>query len=169
MSSAPRIQPIRSRSFYWEDPQDALRRGKGLSGLAFLRGIVDGSLPQPPLGDAMGFRLVEAEEGRALFTLPIAEHHYNLIGSVHGGVCATLIDSATGCAIMSTISAGDRWTTLSLSVDYLAALDAGSGLVRCEARVVRAGKRIAIADAEVRDVEGRVYARGSTTCLIMRA
>jgi len=170
MSSASTIHvPPRTRTFEWLDPIQLVRDGAGMSGLDYLRAIAAGRLPQPPLGEALGFRLVEADDGRAVFTCVPAEHHYNLIGTVHGGLAAALIDSATGCAVMSALPAGDQWTTLSLRVDYLAGLDLSVGLLTCEARLVRAGRRTAIADADLRDANGKVYARGSTTCLLMRA
>jgi len=166
---ALRAPQLRTRTFHWLDPMDALERGVGLTGLEYLAAIARGEIAQPPLGEAMGFRLTEIESGRALFTAEVAEHHYNLIGSVHGGFAATLIDSASGCAVMSTLGVGDRWTTLNLQIDYLAGLDRDAGAIVCEGRLVRVGRRTAIADAELRDTQGRVYARGSSTCLIMRA
>lgn len=163
------VSPVaRARTFAWLDPIDAVGRGAGMTGLEYLQAIVDGRIAQPPLGEALGFRLTEIEKGRAVFRCVPAEYHYNLIGTVHGGLAATLIDSATGCAVMSSLPAGDQWTTLSLSVDYLAGIDLRVDGLVCEARVVRVGRRTAIADGELRDGAGRVYARGSTTCLVMR-
>jgi uncharacterized protein (TIGR00369 family) len=159
----------RARTFEWLDPIDAARRGAGMTGLAHLMAIADGRIGQPPIGEALGFRLTEVERGRAVFRCVPAEHHYNLIGSVHGGLAAALIDSATGCAVMSTLPAGDAWTTVSLRVDYLSAIDVSVEALICEGRTVRVGRRTAIADAELKDPAGRVYARGSTTCLVMRA
>jgi uncharacterized protein (TIGR00369 family) len=160
--------PGRARTFRWLDPIDAVRRGDGLTGLQYLEGIAAGRIAQPPIGEALGLKLTEATKGRAVFRCVPGEYHYNIIGSVHGGLAATLIDSATGCAVMSALPVGDQWTTLSLRVDYLSGIDLEVAELICEARLVRAGRRTAIADAEVRGPDGRVYARGSTTCLVMR-
>ncbi|MBL8678135.1 MAG: PaaI family thioesterase [Myxococcales bacterium] len=161
--------PRRERTFAWEDPRAAARAGAALSGIEYLRAIATGALPQPPIGMALGMRLTQVSEGRAVFECTPDETHFNLIGTVHGGLAATLIDSATGCAIYSTLGLGDRWTTVNLSVDYLAGLDEHSGPIRCEANVVRVGGTIAIADARVLDGRGALVARGSTTCLVRRA
>jgi uncharacterized protein (TIGR00369 family) len=165
---AQRADAARTRTFQWGDPVAAAERGAALGGLAYLRAIVAGEIPQPPIAEALDMRLTEVEPGRAVFTCDPSEIHYNLIGTVHGGLAATLIDSATGCAVYSALDPGDRWTTLNLSVEYLAGIDQTTGLVTCEARTVRVGRRVGIADAVVRDGSGRVYARGSTTCLLTR-
>ena len=116
----------------------------------------------------LGFGAIEVEEGRATFTVEPAEFHYNPIGSVHGGLAATLIDSATGCAVHTTLPAGTGYVTVNFSVDLVKGIGDGVGVLRCEGRVVRAGGRIAVADAEVRGPDGTLYARGTATCLILR-
>jgi uncharacterized protein (TIGR00369 family) len=165
---ADACRTARSRSCHGGDPVATAARGAGLGGLAYLRAVVAGALPQPPIAEALDLRLTEVESGRAVFTCTPGEMHYNLIGSVHGGLAATLIDSATGCAVYSTLDVGDGWTTLNLSVEFLAGVDRDTGPLSCEGRVVRVGRRVGIADATVRDDRGRVYARGSTTCLLFR-
>jgi uncharacterized protein (TIGR00369 family) len=157
----------RTRTLSWQDPHALARSARHCSGLDFLRAIASGELAQPPIGDVLGFRLIEAEPGRVVFRCDMDERHFNLIGSVHGGLVATLIDSASGCAVYTTLARGDAWTTLNLGVDYLRPTP-GEGPVRCVGRVVRVGRRTGVADAELLDAEGRVCARGSSTCLIMR-
>ena len=160
----------RRRTVLWEDPHQLAASAEGRSGLDFLRAVATGQLPPAPFFDVVGIRLVEVDEGRVVFESEIGEHQYNLIGSVHGGFAASIIDSATGCAVYSTIGVGDRWTTLDLGVDYLRPLDVDTGLVRCEAQVVTVGRRIGIADAVVkRSRDGKVVARGRTRCMIFRA
>lgn len=95
------------------------------------------------------------------------EHHYNPIGSVHGGVYATVLDSATGCAVHSTLPAGVGYTSLDLSVKFLRGMTAGTGRALCEGRVVHRGRRTALAEATLRDTEGRLLATASSTCLIV--
>jgi len=159
----------RTQRFSWGDPFALAAAAEGKTGLAFLEGIAASRLPQAPMMDALSIELIEVEHGRTAFECSLTEVHYNLIGTVHGGFAATMLDSATGCAVYSTLGVGDRWTTLSLSVDYLRPLSVASGRVRCEAEIVRVGRRTGIADGELRDSDGRLVARGRTTCLVMRA
>ena len=89
----------RTRSITWMDPEPMVAAGRRLGGLEFLRAIISGELPQPPIAETLGFRLREVDEGRAAFDVVPAEYQYNPIGVVHGGVAATLLDSAMTCAI----------------------------------------------------------------------
>ena len=163
------MEVARTRRFSWGDPFALAAAAEGKTGLAFLEAIVAGRLPLAPMMDALSIELSEVEHGRTVFECDVTEVHYNLIGTVHGGFAATLLDSATGCAVYSTLDAGDRWTTLGLQVDYLRPLSVDSGRVRCEANVVRVGGRIGLADGLLTDGDGRPVARGRTTCLVVRA
>lgn len=153
----------------WEDPRPLAEAGRGLSGLEFLQKIVRGELPRPPLAALMNFDLVELSEGRAVFAVQPAEYHYNPIGVVHGGLAATLLDSAMGCAIHSTLPAGTGYTTLEIKVNFVRPMSAETGRVRCEAKVVHVGSRTATAEGRVIDEAGKLYAHGTTTALILRA
>ena len=117
----------------------------------------------------MNFSLIEVGEGHAVFAVEPAEYHYNPIGVVHGGLAATLLDSAMGCAVHSTLAAGSGYTTLEIKVNFIRAMTAETGRVRCEANVVHAGARTATAEGRVIDEAGKLYAHGTTTCLILRA
>ena len=158
----------RTRTVTWEDPRALAKAAVGLSGIDYLRKIVSGELPPPPIGVLMNFRIAELSEGRAVFTVEPAEYHYNPIGVVHGGVAATLLDSAMGCAVHSTLPAGASYTTLEIKVNYLRPLLADTGMVRCEANIVYVGGRTATAEGRVTDQRGKLYAHGTTTCLIFR-
>jgi uncharacterized protein (TIGR00369 family) len=158
----------RTRTVTWEDPRSLAEAGKGLSGLEYLQKIAAGELPRPPIGALMDFGIAELGEGRAVFTAQPAEYHYNPIGVVHGGLAATLLDSAMGCAVHSTLPAGAGYTTLEIKVNYVRAMTAETGLVRCEAQVVYVGGRTATAEGRVVDEEGKLYAHGTTTCIIFR-
>ena len=159
----------RTRTVQWEDPRPLGEAGRGSSGLAFLQKIVSGELPQPPLARLLNFDLVEVSEGHAMFTVVPAEYHYNPIGVVHGGLAATLLDSAMGCAIHSTLPAGAGYTTLEIKVNVIRAMTGETGRVRCEAKVVHVGARTATAEGRVVDEAGKLYAHGTTTCLIRRS
>ena len=157
----------RRRETSWEDPRALGATAAEMTGLEFMRAYRDGAMPAPPIAVTVGFDLVEADEGRTVFTCEPGEHHYNLIGSVHGGLVATLIDSATGTAVHTTLAKGELYGTVNLSVDMLRPVSEKTGLLRTEGTVVHRGRRIAIATAEVKsDADGKVYARGQATCMI---
>jgi uncharacterized protein (TIGR00369 family) len=158
----------RTRTFTWEDPRTAAKAAVGLSGMEYLQKIVRGELPPPPIAELMNFRLAELSEGQAVFTVTPAEYHYNPIGVVHGGIAATLLDSAMGCAVHSTLPAGASYTTLEIKVNYIRALTTATGEVRGEAKVIHGGGRTAIAEGRVVDARGKLYAHATTTCIIFR-
>lgn len=159
----------RTRTVNWHDPRSLGEAARGLSGLEFLQKIVSGELPSPPLAMLMNFRLLKVAEGHAVFGVEPAEYHYNPIGVVHGGLAATLLDSALGCAVHSTLPAGSGYTTLEIKINFIRAMTAETGRVRCEASVVHVGARTATAEGRVIDEAGKLYAHGTTTCLILRA
>jgi uncharacterized protein (TIGR00369 family) len=138
-------------------------------GLGFLRAIISGELPQPPISELVGFHLTEADKGRAVFEGLPEFHHYNPIGSVHGGFAATLLDSALGCAIFSTLLKGDTWTTLELKVNYVRAMTQDTGPVRAEGRVIHRGRTLATSEGDLKDKSGKLYAHATTTCMIFPA
>jgi uncharacterized protein (TIGR00369 family) len=137
--------------------------------MEYLEKIASGEFPSAPLAALLGFRLAEVGEGRAVFTLVPAEFHYNPIGVVHGGVAATLLDSALGCAVHSTLPANATYTTLEVKVNFIRAITMKTGLVSCEAHVVHVGRQTATAEGRLVDEAGKLYAHGTTTCLIMRS
>ena len=139
---------------------------KSYDGLGFAKAIADGTLPQPPICELLNFHLVEAEYGRAAFEGIPEFRHYNPIGTVHGGFAATLLDSALGVAIFSTLAKGDAWTTLELKVNFVRALTKDSGPVRAEGRIVHRGRTVATSEGDLKDRAGKLYAHASTTCMI---
>jgi uncharacterized protein (TIGR00369 family) len=160
----------RTRRTSWEDPRAIGATAAEMSGLDFMRALRDGELPAPPIAVTVGFELTEADEGRTVFTCEPGEHHYNLIGSIHGGLVATLIDSATGTAVHTTLAKGELYATVNLSVDMLRPVTDQTGTLITEGEVVHRGRNIAIATAETRgERDGKVYARGQATCFIYKA
>jgi uncharacterized protein (TIGR00369 family) len=139
------------------------------SGLEFLTDMVDGKLPQAPMCATMGFHLAAVSEGYARFDGVPELRHYNPIGTVHGGFAATLLDSALGCAVFTTMAQGEAWTTLEFKVNLVRPIDKDTGPVRAEARVVHRGRTVATADGTVKDRDGKLYAHASTTCMIFPA
>ena len=159
----------RTRTFSWEDPHSTAETGRSLSGLEYLQKIVAGELPAPPMGALMNFRIVELDAGRATFAAQPAEYHYNPNGSVHGGLAATLLDSAMGCAVHSVLPAGVGYTTLEIKVNYLRPMTRDTGQVRCEANTIHVGRSTATAEGRIVDEDGKLYAHATTTCIIFRA
>jgi uncharacterized protein (TIGR00369 family) len=150
------------------DPHALAARGRELSGMDYVRAIFAGELPPPPIATLMGFRGVEAEPGRAVFEILPGDEHYNPIGSVHGGVALTLLDSAMGCAVLTLLEAGVGYATLEVKANFVRPITSETGLVRCEGTVLHAGSRVATAEGRVVDAAGTLLAHGTTTCLIMR-
>jgi uncharacterized protein (TIGR00369 family) len=159
----------RARSYEWADPAVLAAVAPGRAGLDVMRAVAAGELPQAPIGATLGFRLVEVSEGRAVFEGEPAEYHYNPIGTVHAGFALTLLDSAMGCALVTTLEdAAVPWTTLEVKGNFTRALTSGSGPVRCTGTVVHGGRTVATTEARVEDAAGRLCAHGTSTILIRR-
>jgi uncharacterized protein (TIGR00369 family) len=142
---------------------------KSYDGIGFLKAIIGGTLPNPPISELLGFHLVEAGDGRAAFEGLPEFRHYNPIGTVHGGFAATLLDSALGCAIFSTLHKGDTWTTLELKLNFVRPMNKDTGPVRAEGRIVHRGRTVATSEGDLKDRAGKLYAHASTTCMIFPA
>jgi uncharacterized protein (TIGR00369 family) len=163
------MQP-RTRTVTWDDPVDSAARGRGLAGIDYLSQIASGTIPPPPIAVLLGFELVEVEEGRAVFAVTPGEFHYNPIGAVHGGLAATLLDSAMGCAVHSTLPAGTGYTTLEFKVNFARAITGETGRIVCEGTLIHRGRTVATAEGRVTAEEtGKLLAHGTTTCLLFSA
>jgi uncharacterized protein (TIGR00369 family) len=160
---------MRRRTFEWEEPGRIAEAGAEHSGLEVMRAIVDGELPAPPIARLLDMNLVEVEHGRAVFELEPAEWMYNPLGSVHGGIAATILDSCLGCAVHTTLARGVGFTTTDLQVRYVRALREGDGRVLAEGRVVHRGSRTATAEGRMylAGDEDRLLAHATTGCVIL--
>ncbi len=138
----------------------------GLSGMQVLDAIFSGKLPPPPMGDTLDFVPIHIEPGAAVFQGRPQRRHYNPLGTVHGGWFATLLDSAVGCAVHSTLPAGKGYTTLELKVNMVRSLTNDVPLVRAEGKVIHAGRQVATAEGRLVGPDGKLYAHATTTCLI---
>ncbi len=157
---------LRERTTTWQDPAITASHVGREPGLAMLEAVRDGRLPAAPIGATLGFHLDVVEEGRAVFSLDPGEHHYNPIGSVHGGVFATLLDSAAGCAVHSTLPAGIGYTSIDLNVRFVRGITASTGRITAEGRVLNQGRRLALAEATLTDAGGRLLATATSSCLL---
>jgi len=160
--------PQRRRSYEWQDPAISAAVAPGVAGIDFFRALLDGELPIPPIAATLGFTMVAADPGRVVFEFTPAEFHYNPIGSVHGGVYATMCDSACGCAVHSMLPKGAYYTSQDLSVKFLRPITGSTGTLRCEGTVIHLGSRTALAEARLSDRQGKLYAHGTSSCLIFR-
>ncbi len=138
---------------------------EGLTGLEQLRAMIAGG-GVARIGKTLGFALAEAGDGSAVFTATPGLAHYNPIGTVHGGLAATLLDSACGCAVHSRLSSTQGYTTLELKVAYHKAMTEKTGEVRAEGRVVSIGRRAAFAEATLKGADGKLYASATSTLLV---
>ena len=148
--------------------EDKAEERRDLNGLEYMRQLMTGEREASGMARLMNMRLVEVEEGRAVFAVAPDERHYNGLGIAHGGLAATLLDSALGCAINTVMPAGRVFTTLEMKINYVRPMRRETGEVRCEARVIHVGGRTATAEGKVLDAAGKLYAHATTTCLIFR-
>ena len=156
----------RSRTVTWFDPMATAERAAGLSGLEFRQAVVAGEVPGPPIGALMGFTGGSAEQGRVPFLCTPDESVYNPIGVVHGGLVCTLLDSALGCAVHTTLPVGTAYTSLELKVSYLRPVTRDSGQLVTVGTVTKPGRRAAFAEGTVRDGTGRLVATATSTLLV---
>ena len=140
-----------------------------MAGMDFLCAIRDGRLPAPPIAQLLGFRLVEVDTGHAVFEVQPGEQHYNPIGVVHGGLAMTLLDSAMGCAVQTHMPAGGSYTTLEAKTNLVRAITSSTGVLRAIGKTLHVGNRVATAEARLVDRAGKLYAHGTTTCLVFAA
>jgi uncharacterized protein (TIGR00369 family) len=156
----------RSRTFSWTDPAaNAAELGRR-SGLELLQAMAKGEIPAPPVMHLMDMAGMAAEEGSVTFYLDPQEFHYNPLGSVHGGVLSTLLDTAAACSVHSTLPAGVAYTSLDLNVKFLRAVTTASGRLTTTGTVLQRGRRTALAEARMLDAKGRLVAHATSSCLI---
>ncbi|MCR9071470.1 MAG: PaaI family thioesterase [Alphaproteobacteria bacterium] len=157
----------RSRTYSWQNTAPLAEATKALDGLTLLSKVASGELPAPSIAATMGFRLAEVAEGRAVFEGAWQEFLTNPAGTVHGGWYGTILDSAMGCAVHTTLPAGTGYTTLEYKVNITRGVGPDTGTLRAEGTVVHRGRRTATAEATLVDANGKVFAHATTTCIIL--
>ncbi|MFI6128897.1 PaaI family thioesterase [Micromonospora sp. NPDC051141] len=156
----------RSRTFTWSDPVAGAAHVGRRGGLDLLRAMIAGELAAPPVMHLIDMARMTADEGRVVVELLPQEFHYNPLGTVHGGVLSTLLDTAAGCAVHTTLPAGVGYTSLDLNVKFLRPVTVTSGMLRCEGTVLQRGRRTALAEARLTDPADRLVAHATSTCLL---
>lgn len=155
-----------SKTISWVDPRPQAAQALTMSGLEYLQAMVDGTIPAPPIASHINLEIAEVRPGVAIMAATPDESHYNPIGSVHGGFFATLLDSVCGCAVQSTLSVGQAYTSLDLNVSFLRGITTETGRVVATGRVTKPGSRAAFVEADIKDADGRLLATATSTCLV---
>jgi uncharacterized protein (TIGR00369 family) len=154
----------RTRTFSWSDPAPTAAQLGRRSGRELLLAMAAGELPAPPVMDLLGVERLEVDQGRVVVAMTPQEFHYNPLGTVHGGVLATLLDTAAGCAVHATLPAGVGYTSLDLVTRFLRPVTVASGVLRCEGTVLSRGRTTALAEARLTDGKGRLVAHATSSC-----
>ncbi len=158
--------PERQRHITWEDPMIGAQKALGMAGLDYITALIEGSVPPPPIVGLMRMRAVSAEFGTVTFSCEPDESMYNPIGTVHGGLVCTLLDSVLGCATQTTLPLGQAYTSLDLTVSYLRPVTAASGTLTAVGRVTKPGNRAAFTEGTVHDASGKLVATATSTLLV---
>ncbi len=158
--------PSVERSHEWLEPRQLAKSAGLLSGQEYLEAWRKGDLT-PPMASTLGFQLSTFGDGEVEIACSPGDFHYNPYGTVHGGLAATLLDSATGCAVQSKLPAGTGYATLNLAINYLRPVTTESGDLRCIGRVVSLGRTVAVSEGELTDSSDRIVARAMATCIIL--
>jgi uncharacterized protein (TIGR00369 family) len=158
--------PQRSRTVTWHEPGPGVARGLTMAGIDYLKAIIAGELPPPPMVALMQFELVEAEPGRVVFTCSPDGSVYNPNGGVHGGLVCTLLDSVAALALHSTLPAGKGYTSVEIKVNYLKAVRLGAGPLTATGTVVKSGSRVGFTEGVVTDASGAIVATATSTLLV---
>jgi uncharacterized protein (TIGR00369 family) len=156
----------RSRTVTWHEPGPGTARGLSMAGIDYLKAMIAGELPPPPMAALMQFDLVEAEPGKVVFTCTLDGSVYNPNGAVHGGLVCTLLDSVAGLAVHSTLPAGKGYTSIEIKVNYLKGVRPNAGPLAATGTVVKAGSRVAFTEGVVTDASGTVLATATSTLLV---
>ena len=144
-------------------------RQNAMTGLEFVQGLANGTLPLNTIAQTLGYDIVEAEDGRVVITVEPRDSHLNPAGTVHGGLAATLLDSCMGLAVRSTLAKGINSTTLEFKISFMRPITPQTGEIRAEGWVINCGRRVGIAEGRITDRQGRILVHGTTTCLIFES
>ena len=158
----------KTRTFNYGESFEAIQLSKDLTGLEYLQGMQKGEIPEAPAVSALDIEISEVTFGKANFEFIPQDFHYNAVGTVHGGVISTILDTAMGCTLMTTLTKDLTFTTLELKVNFIKAVTVKTGKMIAVGKIIHAGRTTAIIEASLIDEVGKVYAHGTSTCLIMQ-
>ena len=158
----------RSLTVTWEDPMIGASAAMTMSGLDYLRAVMTGAIPPPPIMKLINFHFTTIEKGHVIFEIMPAEYHCNPMGTIHGGIACTILDSVTGCAVHSTLPAGTGHTSLEIKVNFTRVITVKTGLLKCEGNIIHAGRQIATSEGRITDMAGNLYAHAVSTCMIFQ-
>ncbi|HEX5202634.1 PaaI family thioesterase [Paractinoplanes rhizophilus] len=156
----------RTRTFGWTDPAAHAAEIGRRSGLDLLQAMARGDFPAPPIMHLIDLASLEAEEGTVTLRLDPQEFHYNPLGSMHGGVISTLLDTAAACSVHSTLPVGVGYTSLDLTVKFLRPITIATGRIVCTGKVLQRGRRTALAEASIVDGADRLMAHATSSCIL---
>lgn len=158
--------PVRERTFSWHDPAEIRALARGKSGLEFLRAMLAGEIPAPPVAALVGMEVEAIEPGRVVFAFQPAEFHLNPNGVLHGGIAALVCDTACGCAVTTELPPGGTCATLEIKVNYIRPVGVGASRLACTGTVLHLGRRSALAEAKLLDTAGKLVAHATSTLMI---
>ena len=159
----------RMRTIVWDDPQINKRDSvSSISGLDYLRAIRDGNISPPPVAKLIGYQIKEVDYGFAAFELHPGEHLYNPFATVHGGILSTLLDTTMTAAVLTTLQQNITCSTVEIKVNFIKPVSAESKLVRCEARIIHVGRKLATVEGRIKGENDELYAHGVSTCMIFK-
>ena len=159
----------RTRTITWHDPAEAAGLARSLTGLEFLHRIASGQIPPPPVAELVGFRPTYVMPGRVVFAYGPREDHYNPLGTVHGGILTTVLDTVMGCAVQSLLDVGVVYVTIELKTSFVRPVTLATGILRAEGTVVHPGSRVSTAEAKLLDENGNLFAHATSTFLVKNA
>jgi uncharacterized protein (TIGR00369 family) len=163
------VAPARSRLVTWQDPAELRRAAHSLTGLELLHRIASRQLPPPPVADLVGFAPTFVAPGHVVFSYEPREEHYNALGTVHGGIVTTILDTAMSCAVHSELQSGVAYATVELKTSFVRPVTLAAGRLRAEGRVVHGGRQVATAEARLLDDLGTLFATATSTSVILAA
>jgi len=159
----------RKKTIIWADPEINKRDASAsISGLAYLKAIKDGKISPPPIAMLVGYKIYKIENGYAVFELNPAEFHYNPFATVHGGILSTLLDTAMTASVLSTLQKGFSCTTIEIKVNFIKPVTTKTEILRCEAKPIHIGKRLATVEGQLKGKNGELHAHGTSTCSILK-
>jgi len=159
----------RKRTIFWDDPNVSARDAALISGLDYLKGIKDGRISPPPIAMLVGYKILKVDRGYTVYELDPNEYHYNPFATVHGGIISTLLDTTMTASVLSTLGKGVSCSTAEIKVNFIRPVTVDTGTLRCEAKPIHIGNRLATAEGKLKDKKDNLYAHAVSTCFIFKS